>query len=81
MNAGRNGLSKREEEIAKLLDGMIYTTIKKQISTVLTAKNGTKYKQSPETVGEALERWDSFIEEKTSRKIILYCRFFTNGKN
>jgi len=74
MDAGRNGLDKKRQKIAKLLDDLVYQTTKKPVSVVLTAKpqekdkEKAKYKKSPETVGEAMERWDTFIKHEEFKK-------------
>lgn len=74
MDAGRNGLDKNGQRVAKLLDGLIYRTIKKPVSVALTAKQQekdkekSKYKTSPDTVSEAIERWDTFINRDEFKK-------------
>ena len=55
VNAGRNGLDKDEQKTARLLDGLIYGTIKKEVSLVLTRKKGDP---PPATVSDALANWD-----------------------
>ena len=65
MNAGRNELNKHEQKTAKLLDGLIYQTCKKRISSVLTPSNSNK---EPQTVSDALENWDKCIAEAKFKK-------------
>ena len=54
-------LVRDESNIAGMLDELSYQTIKKEISVVLTAGPGEK---KPETVEEALERWNNHISKE-----------------
>ena len=63
MNAGRKGLNKGEQKTAKLLDDLIYQTLKKKIQTVLIA-----FGKEPETVSEAIRNWDQCIHEERFKK-------------
>jgi len=63
MDAGRHGSDKAGQKIAKLLDGLVYQTIKKPVSSVLTL--GAK---EPQTVSDALENWDKCIAEAKFKK-------------
>ncbi|MDD9883095.1 MAG: type II-B CRISPR-associated RNA-guided endonuclease Cas9/Csx12 [Gammaproteobacteria bacterium] len=64
MDGGRNGLDRDGQKVAKLLDGLIYQTIKKPVSSVLTP-SGSK---EPQTVSDALENWDKCIAEAKFKK-------------
>ena len=65
MDSGRNGLNKEEQKIAKLLDGLIYQTLKKKIDSVLTPPSTS---QEHRTVSDALQNWDSCINEMKFKK-------------
>jgi len=64
MDAGRNGVDAAGLKVAKLLDDLVYQTIKKPVSSVLTPPRS----KEPQTVSDALENWDECIKEKEFKK-------------
>lgn len=62
INIGYVGADKQQEKIAKLLDKLSYTTIKKEITSILAKANKT-----PDTVGDALDVIDELVF-KTDKK-------------
>ncbi|QUE30581.1 type II-B CRISPR-associated RNA-guided endonuclease Cas9/Csx12 [Francisella philomiragia] len=62
INIGYVGADKQQEKIAKLLDKLSYTTIKKEITSILAKANKT-----PDTVGDALDVIDELVF-KTGKK-------------
>ena len=63
MNVGRKGLKKEELKTAKLLDKLIYQTVRKKIQKALSVSN-----KEPETVSDALSNWDKCIREDKFKK-------------
>ena len=63
IDLGFNGADKEQEKIAKILDKLNYTTIKKEISNVLTKGNKT-----PDTIEEALVVFDELVFKSKNDK-------------
>ncbi len=69
----KHNSSEQEKKVAKILDKMIYRTIKKKVQSVLTLGN-----KAPQTVSDALNNWEKCIKDKDfkiERKKILLSVF------